>query len=252
MVVQMLRISQAQISDYTRCERLYYLKHIEHRQWPYIPAPNPFAEKGNAFHELVQRYILGIPAEILLNSVADKHTKDLFEIFLAADPLQGYDIVIPEHTVTAVIDGVFVECKYDVLAVKEHKITIFDWKTTKKPGKASDYRKTPQTRLYCLLAKTAAEKFTESVSEIFPSGVQMLYWFPEHPDKPVALSYHEELYAQDLDWLHTMKSRLSSNDKADYFKQNNMEKCAACLYCTCCNPRVSVSDGEAASLFSEQ
>lgn len=236
----MLRINQAQISDYARCERLYYLKHVEHRQWPYIPIANPFAEKGNAFHELVQRHILGIPDEILLNSVADNNTKKLFEIFLAADPLRGYDIVIPECNITAVIDSVLIECKYDVLAAKDDRITIFDWKTTKKSVKASDCRKTPQTRLYCLLAETAAEKFTESGSEIFPSGVQMIYWFPEHPDKPVILPYNEELHEQDLAWLKMTKFSLSSSDKTDYPKQDNMEKCADCLYCTYCHPGAAV------------
>lgn len=236
----MLRISQAQISDYVQCKRLYYLKHIEHRQWPYIQILNPFAETGNAFHELVQRYILGIPPELLLNSVADNHAKKLFEIFLAADPLRGYDILIPEYNITAVIDDVLIECKYDVLAVKGNKITIFDWKTSKKLGKASDYRKTPQTRLYCLLAGTAAEKFTESGSEIFSSGVQMIYWFPEHPDNPVVLPYDDDLHDRDLDWLRATKFSLSSNDKDNYPKQDNMEKCADCLYCTYCHPGADV------------
>ena len=239
----MLRISQSQIVSYNKCNRYYYLKNIEHKKWPSSYKSSAALSLGTLFHGVIHRHIMGIPDNILLEFCGDDKVRGWFETFLEADPLRDYEFLYPEQEVSAIFYDILWEGKYDVLALKNEKITIFDWKTTKKEGKLQDYILTPQTKLYRLLAITAAQQITKR-KNIEATDVEMIYWFPEHPDKPIVIPYTTVEYEQDLTWLKTQSALLRSENIEDYKKTSDIEKCVSCPYCTYCHPNANIQEIE--------
>ena len=237
----MHKISQSQISAYNKCRRLYFLKNIARLKWPSTAFSSNALMRGTLFHEVVHRHILGLPDEMLLDYCGDEKVRGWFKRFLEFDPLRGFDELYPEHEISMYEEGILWEGKYDVLARKGNKITIFDWKTTARKGKASDYIMAPQTKLYRLLAASFIKKIAGS-SKAEPSDIQMIYWFPEHPENPVVLPYSEETYQQDLTWLKMEAALLRSDKIEDYGMTDDPENCIGCRYCTYCHTGAAASD----------
>ena len=67
------QFSQASLQDFTDCRRRFYYRYVQRRAWPALEAEPALAneqwmQQGTDFHQLVHRYVLGIPAERLTQS----------------------------------------------------------------------------------------------------------------------------------------------------------------------------------------
>ncbi|MBQ6520251.1 MAG: PD-(D/E)XK nuclease family protein [Anaerolineaceae bacterium] len=224
----MLKISQSQITEYERCQRLYYLKHIRKLAWPYIAKTSDVTDKGSKFHKLVNDLYMGIPADMLCRSIDDAVVSDWFYAFCKNNPLQGYKNIATETERSFVSFGIIWFGKFDAAAEKNGKLEIFDWKTSKKKRSAAEYLSSPQTRLYRLIAK-------ESSKKLLPEDISMTYWFPQYPEEPIRLSYSTEAYESDLKWLKEKSAGMTAEEEYCYSKQENAKICSSCAYSTYCH-----------------
>lgn len=239
----MRKISQSQIKNFIKCSRRYFLENISCIAWPQQEKQNKSLLYGSEFHQLIHRHILGFPKEILMSG-ARNATADWYQTFIEADPLSGYDVVYPEFELSAELFGVLCHGKFDALAISKDKVTIFDWKTNKKIGKKSEYIKSPQTRLYRLLAKMTVHKMLGCENPVPAEKIEMAYWFPEHPENPIILPYSESEYKNDLAWLRLYIARMTSEKKEDYPQQSDKDVCFECPFCTYCHPEFANEKSE--------
>ena len=245
----MRTITQTQISAYERCKRCYFLKYVRKLAWPVEVNSRQEMQRGADFHLLVRQMIMGFPPESLLLPAGDEKIAKWVENFGKSMPLKGYGQVFAEKEVSVLYSDVLWLGKFDALALRDDRIMIFDWKTTDHRADAAVYRESPQTRLYRFLAKSCAPRLLGAGLHGIPAeNIEMVYWFPEHPEEPIRLPYSETDYQEDMTWLRLKAREMSSEEEADYPCRDNLRACRFCGYETYCFPKQTVfpaKDGSA-------
>ena len=236
-------ITQTQISAFERCRRFYYLKNIRKLVWPVEIPENQSVRHGEYFHLLVRQFILGFPLETLIIPESNEDVKRWLDVYLTHQPLGKPQQVFAEKEVSAAFADVLWTGKFDALTINDDRLTIYDWKTgTAKPDPAH-YNTAPQTRLYRFLAKTCSARLIGSSQHGIPAeNIEMVYWFPEHPEKTICLSYSEEAYQQDMTWLRTLAAEMNLQNQEDYPKTSKNRQCEYCAYRTYCSPETFFPD----------
>ncbi len=233
----MRTITQTQISAYERCRRSYYLKYIRELAWPVEKSSGQEMRRGADFHLLIRQLIMGLPEDSLILPSDDEKIRAWLGSFCREKPLDGFGSVFAEKEVTALYSDVLWLGKFDALAIRDDRLTVFDWKTTEHRGDPSLYLASPQTRLYRFLAMTCAPRLLGGGMHGIPAeNIEMIYWFPEHPDQAVRLPYSEEAYRQDMTWLRLKSREMSSEEEADYPCTENTRHCRFCSYEAYCFP----------------
>ena len=226
-------ISQSQINQFNECKRKYYLSHISDCPYPQLNTETDFTRKGQDFHRLVQQYIIGMDPDTLVSAAGDDDVKRWISSFCSSNITDNFDDIHPEITLSTIFDNIVFTGKMDAIAIKNNKITIFDWKTTKFPGKKSHYSSLPQTRLYLFLAKSAAGRLF-GLDELSAADISMVYWFPEDPDKKTVIEYTEDQYQKSISWLKLVAAEMSKKDIDFYPQLSDAEKCVSCGYKSFC------------------
>ncbi len=241
----MRTITQTQIGAFERCRRFYYLKYIEKLAWPVESSVSAEIQRGADFHLLARQLIMGLePAELIFPPDGGKMSRWIDD-FRARIPLKDQDQLYAEKEVSAVHAGVLWLGLFDALAVKDDRLTVFDWKTTGHPAAPAEYLRSPQTKLYRFLAKMCAPRILGTGLHGIPAeNIEMVYWFPEHPDAEIRLPYSESAFREDLTWLEYKAAEMSSQDTEDYPRTEKSRVCRFCKYETYCIPRSSFSSGD--------
>ncbi len=233
----MKTITQTQIGAYERCKRFYYLRYIEKLAWPVDNKTGEEIQRGSDFHLLARQLIMGLDhAELIFPSDDEKMVRWI-DNFCRKLPLWQFDRIYAEKEVTALCSNVLWLGMFDALAVKDDHLTIFDWKTTGHPASAADYIKSPQTKLYRFLAKTCAPRLLEAGLHGLPAeNIEMIYWFPEHPETEIRLPYSESAFREDLTWLQLKAAEMNFTDAEHYPRNTENRGCRFCNYETYCFP----------------
>ena len=239
----MLTITQTQISAFERCPRFYYLKSVRRLVWPVETGKPLRISEGEDFHLLIRQIILGFSPENLIVPGNDEKVKRWLDIFLQENPLKLMGSVTAEKEVSLSFAEVLWLGKFDALAIDEDRITIFDWKTGAVQPDRNHFLSTPQTRLYRFLARSCAARLLGSGPHLIPAdNIEMVYWFPEHPDQTIRLPYSEEEYQQDMTYLRTRAAEMSSDKEEAYPRTGKARQCEACVYRTYCFPETIPSE----------
>ena len=245
-------ITQTQISAYERCRRFYYLKYVEKLAWPVEESVSAEIQRGADFHLLARQLIMGLePSELLFPS-DDGKMRQWIENFCRKFPLKNLDGVFAEKEASAIHADVLWLGMFDALAVKDDRITIYDWKTTGHPADPADYLKSPQTKLYRFLAKMCAPRILGIGLHGLPAeNIEMVYWFPEHPDTEIRLPYSESAFREDLTWLQYKAAEMNSEAPEDYPRTDKERNCRFCKFETRCFPRAALMPWEAGTAENE-
>lgn len=239
----MRTITQTQIMAYERCKRAYFLKYVRELAWPVEKTARQEMQRGADFHLLVRQLIMGFPEASLLFPADNGKIREWVRSFCMSRPLEGYEQVFPEKEVTSLFADVMWLGKFDALAIRDDRITVYDWKTTGHRGDVSSYAASPQTRLYRFLAMTCAPRLLGSGLHGIPAeNIEMVYWFPEHPEDAVRLPYSEQAYQEDMTWLHMKAREMCSDNEADYPCTEKVRGCRFCDYEAYCYPRQGGAD----------
>ena len=235
-----LIITQTQINTFERCKRCYYLRYVRKLSWPGSRVKNEEMRRGEDFHLIVRQLTLGISREQLIIPAEDEALRKWTDAWCREKPLKDFQTISAEKEVSALFEDVLWLGKFDVLALSDGRITIFDWKTTGHPRSAKRYQDAPQTRLYRFLAKSCGARLLGAGLHAIPAeNIEMVYWFPEHPRSAIRLPYSEEAWQDDLSWLR-LKAREMSYEDEDHYPRTKKEKdCAFCDYFKLCHPEQS-------------
>jgi hypothetical protein len=169
------RFSQSSLQDYVDCKRRFQLRYIEKLAWPAIESEpvlqhELFMQHGRLFHQLAHQYLIGIPAERLVETIADDQLMTWWERFVefATHIDDQSDIQIqntqrfPEITLIAPLLEYQLQAKYDLLLKTEQDtFIILDWKTNRVHPKQTQLAKRLQTRVYPFLLVKAGEHFNQ-------------------------------------------------------------------------------------------
>jgi hypothetical protein len=148
--------SQSSLQDYTDCARRFQLRYMEQLQWPAVETA-PVLEnerrqiEGQQFHRLVQQNLLGLSAEKLERMAFTENLNRWWEHFLTDNPVPEGSQLFPEMTLSAPLGQHRIMAKYDLVAIKNGKAVIYDWKTYHKRPKDAWMSARMQTKVYCAL-----------------------------------------------------------------------------------------------------
>ncbi|MEJ5241643.1 MAG: PD-(D/E)XK nuclease family protein [Anaerolineales bacterium] len=228
--------SQSMLQDYLDCPRRFQLRYLDRLEWP-APQSEPLAaqeqhmEEGERFHRLVQQYYLGLPEEALERMANTPNLHRWWQNFRVSTTrpsrqapqtrlLTEAMLSLPIHPQARLI------ARFDlVLLAEDGTVRLVDWKTSLKRPSPLRLAARMQTRLYRYLI-VAAGKIWNDGREILPENVEMIYWFPEHPQEPIRFPYSAEEYRRDAEWFPLLIQEI---EQAQAFPATEDEK--LCLYC---------------------
>ncbi len=235
----MTEFSASQVEAFSSCRRKYYYGSLVRLNWP-APFDRNFQKAealtalGRDFHLAVQRVIQRILTIDEAVQTNQGRVRIWLERFSQTIALPSDGAVYAELPLTMAIGEDIWNGKIDSLAVSGERVTIYDWKTTRRPGERSVYAEAAQTRLYRALA-VANRKALGIAPNRFPD-IEMIYWFANFPDKPIRFTYSESAYAEDLAVLTALAERMRSTAEEDYPRTRDAKICAWCRYRTYCRP----------------
>jgi len=223
--LEKLWFSQAALSAWQNCPLKFKYRYIDGLYWPLAVEGqvSEHIEMGRKFHLLAQRHFScggtgPVPGEPLLAS----WLAQLQENF----PLNESEEYLPEYELRSAKNGLRLLAKYDLLAVAQDKVTIYDWKTDERPPRAV-LAASPQSRLYLYLLSSSGFFQGE------PEQVAMVYWNPRFPQEPLRVSYSARQRQEDGEWLRRLIAEILSTSAFPI--TSNEKNCRYCEYRPVCH-----------------
>lgn len=213
------------------------MRYLEQLHWPAIET-EPVLEnerhqaEGQAFHRLIQQYLLGLPAEKLSRLVNTPGLANWWKNFQSSDlGINDYAQYI-ELTLSCPIADYRLLAKYDLIATKPaQKALIFDWKTSQKRPRDEQMASRWRTRVYrAILTKTGSHLNNDHAIE--PDQIEMIYWYAEFPSEPARFSYNTQQFKRDWSAIEKLVSEISSSNEFPMTEDENT--CRFCSYRSYC------------------
>ena len=235
--------SQSNLQDYVDCPYRFYLRNILELKWPALMVDDALAferrgQIGARFHQLIQKYLSGIPeARITVLAEADPapELSRWWEDFLqfASPHLEGESFI--ETTLTTFLEGHFLLAKYDLILLKnDENLTIFDWKTSRRTPRKDWLLQRIQTRLYRYVLSEAGTEVTGGQA-VLPNKINMNYWFATQPQTPVVLPYSQDAFSSDRATLSRLIREITERDASQFLRTEDVDKCRFCVYRSHCD-----------------
>ena len=238
MLPPLFRFTQGNLQDYVDCPRRFQLRYVQGQAWPGVVA-EPFLEqeqhleRGAWFHRLVERYQLGVDADLLAASIADPQVRAWWEAYLAFDwvhELEGARY--PELGVDVELDGYRFAAKYDLLVdVPDGRVVIFDWKTYPYAPSRRWFAERIQTRLYMLLVVEAARGVLGR--EVRPEQVTMVYWVAG-AERALDFVYSEGQFSADRAFVLSLVREVGRVGDGEWPLAVRDERCGYCEFRSLC------------------
>lgn len=236
--------SQSSLQDYVDCARRFQLRYIEQLQWPAIET-EPALEnerrqaEGQQFHRLAQQHLLGLPAEKLARLAISENLSRWWANWQDFRNLADFGSLSPEIGLSAPIGEHRLVAKYDLIAVKNGRATIFDWKTYHKRPKNEAMSARLQTRVYQALLVVAGAHLNGG-QPFSPEQVEMIYWYTDYPQEPAKFSYTQAQHKRNWDELTKLVSEIST--QGSFPLTGDEKKCAYCAYRSYCDRGARAGD----------
>ena len=252
--IQLTTFSQSSLQDYVDCARRFQLRYLERLSYPAVESEpalenEKHQQEGEYFHRLIQQYLIGIPKEQIGKLANTPNLQRWWDNFLQDfQNLEGFGSLYPELTLSAPLGNFRLLAKYDLIAVRDGKATIYDWKTYRKRPRNEWLSARMQTRVYrALLAKAGAHLNNGQPFE--PEQIEMIYWFADFPNDPAKFSYTSAQYQRDWDTFTKLVEEITS--ASSFPLTEDRQKCAYCTYRSYCERGIRAGDGEQAEAEME-
>lgn len=239
MLPEHFQFSQHTLQDYADCARRFQLRYVLNLAWPGVPV-EPLDEferrqqAGEEFHRLIQRYLLGLPEDLLSATVLDEDLRRWWQAFLGAMPV-GAGTRYPEHTLSAPLGRHRLTATYDLILVHHGQAIIFDWKTSQHRPSRGVLAERLQTRVYRYLLVRAGATLNDGGTPFPPDAVQMLYWFAEAPERPERFAYSAQAYAEDEAYLRRLIEAAAAIGEELLPPADDARVCRFCAYRSYCD-----------------
>lgn len=262
--MQLTTLSQSSLQDYVDCARRFQLRYVDRLAYPAIES-EPALEneqhqrEGELFHRLAQQYLIGIPSEQVGRLANTENLQRWWENFLNQENLLGLkDLtgLYTEATLSAPLGNFRLLAKYDLIALKENKAVIYDWKTYRKRPRNEWLAARMQTRVYRALLVHAGAHLNGG-TPFEPEQIEMIYWFAEYPNDPARFAYTSAQYKRDWDLLLKLADeihnalRQAQDNASSYPLTDDATRCLYCPYRSYCERGVRAGDADQAELETE-
>jgi hypothetical protein len=238
--------TQGRLQDYLDCKRRFQLRYLLNQPWPaqVVEPAEQFeqhVEQGRRFHRLVHQYFLGLPVEALDEHASEFPLVRWWQDFLSHGIERLPSIRMPEFSRGTMLEGVRFIGKFDLIALDEDgTVLIVDWKTSRAFPKISELRSRMQSRLYpFIIAREGLDQ--PGFEEILPDQISMRYWYAEDPRNPRELSYSQEQFSDDADFLAGLVHELRNMQVETFPLTEDGRKCRFCLYRSLCGRGVGAA-----------
>jgi CRISPR/Cas system-associated exonuclease Cas4 (RecB family) len=208
-------------------------------------------QEGEYFHRLAQQYLIGIPNEQIAKLANTSNLQRWWENFTNSKDLKGprnMSGLLPEATLSAPLGSYRLLAKYDLIALRNGKATIYDWKTYRKRPRDEWLAARMQTRVYRALLVHAGAHLNNG-QPFNPEQIEMVYWFADFPNEPARFAYTPTQYKRDWDLLTKLADEIHS--AASYPLTDDRTKCSYCPYRSHCDRGVRAGDAEQAEAETE-
>ena len=238
--------SQSSLQDYVDCARRFQLRYIEQLQWPAVETA-PVLEnerrqvEGQQFHRLAQQSLIGLPQDKLSKMAYSPNLARWWSHWLDFRSIENLGNLFPEITLSAPIGKHRLMAKYDLIAVKDGRASIFDWKTYHKRPKDEWMSARLQTKVYRALLVVAGAHLNGG-QPFAPEQVEMVYWYADFPAEPSKFPYNKSQHKRDWDGLVKLVNEISA--KQSYPLTEDEKKCGYCPYRSYCERGVEAGEGE--------
>jgi len=254
--MQLTTLSQSSLQDYVDCARRFQLRYVDRLSYPAIESEptlenEKHQQEGEYFHRLVQQYLIGIPAEQISKLANTENLQRWWENFLNSENLTGLkDLsgLYTEATLSAPLGNFRLLAKYDLIAVDNNKVTIYDWKTYRKRPRNEFLKARMQTRVYSALLVHAGAHLNNN-KPFTPEQIEMVYWFSDFPNEPARFEYTSAQYKRDWDLLLKLSDEIKS--ASSYPLTEDRTKCLYCPYRSYCERGVRAGDVDQADPSGE-
>ena len=245
-------LSQSSLQDYVDCPRRFQLRYVDRLSYPAIESEptlenEKHQQEGEYFHRLVQQYLIGIPSEQISKLANTANLQRWWENFIANQDfrvLRELGGLLPEATLSAPLGGFRLLAKYDLIAIGQNKVTIYDWKTYRKRPRNEFLKARMQTRVYCALLVHAGAHLNNN-QPFEPEQIEMVYWFSDFPNEPARFAYTSAQYKRDWDLLLKLSDeilRQAQDSASSYPLTDDRTKCSYCPYRSYCERGVRAGD----------
>jgi hypothetical protein len=208
-------------------------------------------QEGEYFHRLVQQHLIGIPAEQVAKFANTPNLQRWWENFQNSIDLTGFKNLsglYPEATLSAPLGRYRLLAKYDLIALREEKVVIYDWKTYRKRPRNEWLAARMQTRVYrALLVQAGAHLNNGKPFE--PEQIEMIYWFADFPEETACFPYTTAQFKRDWDLLLKLSEEVAS--ASSYPLTEDRQRCAFCAYRSYCERGIRAGDIEQAEAEME-
>jgi hypothetical protein len=203
-------------------------------------------QEGEDFHRLVQRHLLGIPAERLERHARTPELRRWWQNYrsgIGLEELTEARALHPETSLSAPLGPFRLVAKFDLIAATaDGKFIIYDWKTYRKRPSAESLAARLQTRVYRALLAEAGNLLNEG-RPIPPARIEMIYWFADFPEGPGRFSYSEGQFARD--WAELERLAREISDRKDFPLTDDWSHCRYCPFRSYCDRGARGAPGQA-------
>jgi CRISPR/Cas system-associated exonuclease Cas4 (RecB family) len=256
MPIQLTTLSQSSLQDYNDCQRRFELRYVQQLAYPAIETEpalenEKHQQEGESFHRLAQQFFIGIPAEQVAKLANTENLQRWWENFVQSENLTGLTGLKglkTEVTLSAPLGKFRLVAKYDLIAVDNEKVYIYDWKTYRKRPKTEWLAIRWQTRVYRALLVQAGAHLNGG-KPIQPEQIEMRYWFADFPNDPAIFPYQADQFKRDWDALTRISEEITS--ASTYPKTEDTTRCSYCPYRSYCNRGSRAGDTLDAELETE-
>jgi len=253
---QLTTLSQSSLQDYMDCAQRFKLRYLDRLSYPAAETEptlenEKHQQEGEYFHRLVQQHLIGIPAEQIAKFANTPNLQRWWENFQSAKDridLTELSGLYPEATLSAPLGKHRLLAKYDLIAVRNGKAIIYDWKTYRKRPRNEWLAARMQTRVYrALLVQAGAHLNNGKPFE--PEQIEMIYWFADFPEEPAQFPYTSAQFQRDWDTLLKLSEEVAS--ASSYPLTEDRQKCLFCTYRSYCERGIRAGDIEQAEAEME-
>ncbi len=244
---QLTTLSQSSLQDYVDCAQRFKLRYLDRLSYPAVETEptlenEKHQQEGEYFHRLVQQHLIGIPAEQIAKFANTPNLQRWWQNFQNSIDLTGLKNLLglyPEATLSAPLGKYRLLAKYDLIALQDGKVTIYDWKTYRKRPRNERLAARMQTRVYRALLVQAGAHLNHG-KPFEPEQIEMIYWFADFPEEPACFPYTTVQFKRDWDVLVKLSEEIAS--ASSYPLTEDRQKCAFCIYRSYCERGVRAGD----------
>lgn len=230
-----LSLSQSSLEDFSRCARLFWLRHRLRLSWPepWSPEHDRAVELGQQFHTLVQRESLGISMDA---TALDLPLQAWWMQYEAHFPLYlRTGKLLTEVTLQVPVLGHLLVARFDRLVHTDaDEWWIIDWKTGQSPPSSQSLAQRWQSTVYPYILVEGGASLNHGVS-IRPDAVRLLYWHVAAPQTFTPLVYSEIAHTQARQRIEAVVTPILQGTAAvDFPLTPNRQRCQSCTYQSYC------------------